>query len=51
MSFSSEVKEEVLKEFSKNKKKCCKDAEMFGEYLTEYKSKKDIREEFKDNEN
>ncbi len=44
MSFSSKVKEEILKGFS-NSKNCCIIAEKFGEYLTEYKSRKDIQEE------
>ena len=42
MSFSSTVKEEILKEFKKRINIEFIQAEKFGEYLTECKSKKDL---------
>ncbi len=48
MSFSSDVKEEILKEFSKNKNICCARAEKFGEALTATNIKSDLNDEFKE---
>lgn len=48
MSFSSDVKAEVLNNFSKNKKSCCIKAEKFGEYLTSVPLKNILNEEFKE---
>lgn len=46
MSFSSEVKEEILNKISKNKKECCIVAEAFGENLTTASLKNDIKSEY-----
>lgn len=47
MSFSSDIKKEILDNFSSSKnKECCIQAERFGEYITEVKQKKEIEEEF-----
>ena len=49
MSFSSEIKEEILEKFNKySKKDCCKTAERFGEYLTVVHNKQDIYDKYKD---
>lgn len=48
MSFSSDVKVEVLNNFSKNKKSCCIKAEKFGEYLTSVPLKNILNDEFKE---
>lgn len=48
MSFSSDIKEEILKNFSYIENNCCKKSEKFGEYLTIAKHKKDLEEEFLD---
>lgn len=49
MSFSQDIKEEILNNLSNKKiKKCCLDAERFGEYLTQVSSKAEIETEFKD---
>lgn len=48
MSFSSDVKNEVLNNFSKNKKSCCIKAEKFGEYLTSVPLKNILNEEFRE---
>lgn len=48
MSFSSDVKNEVLNNFSKNKKSCCIKAEKFGEYLTSVPLKNILNDEFKE---
>lgn len=46
MSFSSDIKEEILETFSHIDNNCCKKSEKFGEYLTIVKHKKDLEEEF-----
>ena len=46
MSFSSEVKEEILNKISKNKNECCTIAEAFGESLTSASLKNDIKGEY-----
>lgn len=46
MSFSSDIKEEILAGFSKKQKDCCIKAETFGEYLTQVHNKYDL-DEFK----
>lgn len=46
MSFSSEVKEEILNKISKNKNECCAIAEAFGESLTSASLKNDIKGEY-----
>lgn len=48
MSFSSDVKVEILENFSKNKKECCIKAEKFGEYLTSVPLKNILNDEFRD---
>lgn len=48
MSFSSDAKNEVLNNFSKNKKSCCIKAEKFGEYLTSVPLKNILNDEFKE---
>ena len=48
MSFSSEVKQEILNKVSKNKKECCIKAESFGENLTSASLKNDIENEYKE---
>ncbi len=44
MSFSSEIKEEILKSCSKNKKECCTVAEKFGENLVQCLTKSELNE-------
>lgn len=46
MSFSSEIKNEILNNFSKEKKKCCKLAEKFGEELSQVPKKSDLINDF-----
>ena len=46
MSFSSEVKKEILNKISNNKKECCIIAEAFGESLTTASLKNDIKKEY-----
>lgn len=47
MSFSSDIKREILYDFSnQNIKDCCINAEKFGEYITVVKHKKEIKENF-----
>lgn len=46
MSFSSEVKEEILNKISHDKKDCCIHAEAFGENLTSAVLKNDIKDEY-----
>lgn len=48
MSFSSNIKDEVLKKISIQNKECCIKAEKFGEYLTEVHSKNLLNDDFKD---
>lgn len=48
MSFSSDVKEEILSHTSLAKKKCCIIAEGFGEQLTQVDLKADLLPEYKD---
>ncbi len=48
MSFSSNIKQEILDSFSSVDNKCCKMAEKFGECLTVVKHKKDLENEFFD---
>jgi len=48
MSFSSDVKEEILKNFSHSKKKCCILAERFGEDLISVCYKSELHDEFKE---
>ncbi len=48
MSFSSDVKDEVLKNFSKTKNLKYKEAEKFGEYLTSVPLKSILNEDFKE---
>ncbi|MDO4282792.1 MAG: DNA-binding protein WhiA [Clostridia bacterium] len=48
MSFSSDVKDEILKNFSGNQKTCCIKAEKFGEYLTSVPLKNILGNEFKE---
>ena len=49
MSFSSDIREEILDNFSREKnKECCIRAERFGEYLTVAKRKNEIEEDFLD---
>ena len=48
MSFSSEVKEEILEYYSKKKDQYLVKAERFGEYLTGAQYKNDLLEEFND---
>ncbi|MDD3304009.1 MAG: DNA-binding protein WhiA [Clostridia bacterium] len=45
MSFSSDIKEEILKNF-KTAKKCCIESEKFGEYITQIHLKQEIEEEY-----
>ena len=45
MSFSSEIKEELLKNFNTSKK-CCIESEKFGEYITQVRLKQDIEPEY-----
>lgn len=46
MSFSSDIKEEVLRNFSNTKDTCCIKAEKFGEYLTSVQLKNSLNNEF-----
>jgi cell division protein WhiA len=46
MSFSSDIKIELLKKIDKINKKCCKQAETFGEYITTESVKSDISLEY-----
>lgn len=46
MSFSSEVKEEILNKVSNTKNECCMVAEAFGESLTVASLKNDIKSEY-----
>ncbi len=46
MSFASDIKKDILDDFSKNAKKCCLDAEKFGEYLTQINSKNEMISEY-----
>lgn len=49
MSFSSEIKEEILKKFNlKKSSACCIKAERFGEYLTSVHKKQDLEKNYKD---
>ena len=49
MSFSSDIKREILDDFSnQNIKNCCINAEKFGEYITVVKHKKEIKENRKE---
>lgn len=49
MSFSSEIKEEILKKFNLSKKNnCCIGSERFGEYLTTTPKKQNLEENFND---
>lgn len=48
MSFSSDIKEEILKNFSKCKNTCCIKAERFGEYLVEAQNKYELESQFKE---
>lgn len=47
MSFSSEIKDEILLKISKNKKKCCIESEIFGEKLTQSEFKSELLDEYK----
>lgn len=47
MSFSSDIKVELLNKIDKINKECCKKAETFGEYITTENTKFDINEEYK----
>lgn len=42
MSFSANIKEEILNRFSKKQKSCCANAERFGETLTQVNFKSDM---------
>lgn len=46
MSFSSDIKKEILDNFSKKVNGCCIEAEKFGESITEVKHKKEMSEEY-----
>ncbi len=46
MSFSSDIKVELLNKIDKITKKCCKEAETFGEYITTESIKSDISLEY-----
>lgn len=46
MSFSSDIKIELLNKIEKITKKCCNEAETFGEYITEENSKLNITENY-----
>lgn len=47
MSFSSEIKEEILSKFKVSKKSmCCVDAERFGEYITLTQNKYQVKKDF-----
>lgn len=48
MSFSSDVKEEILNKVSMKKKDCCIKAETFGEKLASVSFKNDITDEYKE---
>lgn len=49
MSFSSDIKEEILKKFNLKKSKlCCIKSERFGEYLTYAYKKQELEKEYKD---
>ena len=49
MSFSSDIKKEILDNFSNKKvSDCCIQAEKFGEYVTVVKHKKDIEDTYKE---
>ena len=48
MSFSTDIREEILEAFSKKKDLYLIKAERFGEYLTEATYKNDLMEDFKD---
>ncbi len=47
MSFSSDIKSEILKKINLNKKSCCIDAEAFGELLTQVGLKSELDEKYK----
>ena len=47
MSFSSDIKSEILKKINLNKKSCCIDAEAFGELLTQVSLKSELDEKYK----
>ena len=46
MSFSSDIKKEILENFSKKINKCCIDAEKFGESITEIKHKNEVPKKY-----
>lgn len=46
MSFASDIKQDILNNYSKNEKKCCINAEKFGEMITEVNAKSEINSEF-----
>jgi len=46
MSFSSDIKVELLKKIDKTNKNCCREAETFGEYITTENVKSDISLEY-----
>ena len=48
MSFSSDIKSEILSKVGKEKRECCIKAETFGELLTSAKLKSSLEEEYKD---
>ena len=47
MSFSSEIKDEILSKVSNNKKKCCTQAEIFGEKITQTDLKSELLDDYK----
>ena len=47
MSFSSEIKDEILSKVSKNKKECCTQAEIFGEQITQTDLKSELSDKYK----
>ncbi len=47
MSFSSDIKSELLNKIDKINKSCCKDAEAFGEHITTENVKADLNLEYK----
>lgn len=48
MSFSSEIKAEILENIDKNKKECCIGAENFGEAITQVQLKSDLLKNYSD---
>lgn len=46
MSFSTDIKEEILRKINIKNNDCCKSAEKFGEYLTQTDKKYMLNEEF-----